>query len=138
MMLHLLSLRAGYESLEGGHAFDPEGLVSSLTAVVASIFGAHCGAVTVLVPGHWGRLRHWGVFGGAISVAGLVLHFAGLPLNTDLYSLSYLLLSTGVSMLALCLCYYMVDCLPSLQAASLDLSPASRRDVTPLLRPFHW
>jgi predicted acyltransferase len=126
----------GYESLEGGHAFDPEGLVSSLTAVVAAIFGAHCGAVAVLVPGHWERLRHWAVLGFGISVLGLVIHFAGLPLNTDLYSLSYLLLSTGVSMLVLCLCYYVVDYLPSLQRNSSG--PSNKRDVHPLLRPFHW
>ena len=135
-MLFLILLSVGYESLEGGHAFDPEGLVSSLTAVVAAIFGAHCGAVTVLIPDHWERLRHWVGFGVGITVLGVVIHFAGMPLNTDLYSLSYLLLSTGVAMMALCVCYYLVDYLPSVQEKLLP--QANSRDVHMSLRPFHW
>ena len=37
----------GYESLKGGQPFDPEGLLSSLTAVCASLFGANIGAAVV-------------------------------------------------------------------------------------------
>lgn len=104
------------------------------------MFGAHCGAVTVLMSGHWDRLRHWFGFGWGIVVFGVVLHFAGIPLNTDLYSLSYLLLSTGVAMLALCVCYYLVDYLPSVsgQHKEKSLKETKSRDVHVLLRPFHW
>jgi predicted acyltransferase len=126
-----MQIKSGYDSLKGGHAFDPEGIVSSLTAVVAPIFGAHCGAASVLITDHRERLKHWGVLGLGISVLGLVIHAVGLPLNTDLYSLSYLLLSTGVAVMVLCLCYYLVDYLPSLQTDN-------RRTVHPLLKPFHW
>ena len=101
--------------------------------MVAPIFGAHCGAATLVISDHWERMRHWGIFGFVISVIGVIIHFAGLPLNTDLYSFSYLLLSTGVCMIILCVSYFVVDYLPSRYEGQ-----SAARHVHPILRPFHW
>ena len=43
-------------------------------------------------------------------VAGVALHFAGVTLNTDLYSLSFLFLTGGSCYVVACICFYVVDC----------------------------
>jgi hypothetical protein len=118
----------GYDSLDGGHPFDPEGLVSSLTAVVAAVIGTHYGAVAVLIRDHQQRLMHWVALGVVLVLAGLCLDLSGLRLNTDLYSFSFLLLSTGAAMLGHCVAYLFIEVLSARGAVKV---PA------PLL-PFHW
>lgn len=118
----------GYDSLKGGHPFDPEGIVSSLTAVVASLLGAHCGAVAAEAVTKHSRIVSWFAMGVLWTVLGLVLHFGGNTLNTDLYSVSFLFLTSGVACIALCLCSYFADG-PVTGAAP----------PTPfILRPFKW
>lgn len=118
----------GYDSLDGGHPFDPEGLVSSLTAVVAAIVGSHYGAVAICIRDHRRRLFHWVALGTTLVAVGILLDVMGIRLNTDLYSFSYLLLSTGAAMLGHAVCYLLV------QMWSARGSP----EVPLLLRPFHW
>ena len=122
----------GYNSLDGGHPFDPEGLVSSLTAVVAAILGTHYGAVAILIRDHGHRLLHWVSLGAVHVLAGLSLDLMGLRLNTDLYSLSYLLLSTGAAMLGHCLCFLLVE------GRMARGGNGEAADVPLLLRPFQW
>lgn len=136
--------------MKGGHPFDPEGLVSSLTAVVVPLIGSHCASVAILLRNPFDRLIHWFALGSVGVILGISLDFCGIPLNTDLYSLSYLLLSTGVAIIALAIFYAIVDAGGSIFNRSLfvgerledgDLSgPPSTPSVTvPLvLRPFHW
>ncbi|CAM9203604.1 unnamed protein product [Ectocarpus fasciculatus] len=134
----------GYDSLTGGAPFDPEGLVSSLTAVVASLLGAHCGAVAKHMsrsqPSIEGRaptlqrysmLVQWFLMGASWLIIGGLLVLSGNRLNTDLYSVSFLFVSTGTACLGLCLCSAAVD------SYSLDSSTSSA-DSPILLRPFRW
>ena len=55
---------------------------------------------------------------------GLLLHFSTLvPMNTDLYSISYVLVSGGAGGLLLCFCYWVVD---------------MKKTAAFLWRPFMW
>ena len=127
----------GYEAPCSGAPFDPEGLVSSLTAVVASLFGAHVGRVAFAFPVdtfnapsgglggisggsggggfagprmHNDRLYHWGFLAALSAVVGLALHLSGAsPFNTDLYSPSFLLLTNGASLFGFMACYRLAD-----------------------------
>ena len=135
----------GYDSLHGGAPFDPEGLVSSLTAVVASLLGAHCGAVakymnvpydstdrSVSILQRYSLIVQWLIMGLSWSVIGGILIACGIPLNTDLYSTSFLFISTAAACIGLCICSAAVD----------DFGPPSSirspDDTLVLLRPFRW
>ena len=87
--------------------FDPEGLVSSLTAAAGTFIGAHAGFVILVLSQGRRRLAHWfglGIF--MISVA-LPFHFNGLhPMNTDLYTFTFLLFTSGLGMVMLAFFYF--------------------------------
>ena len=101
----------GYESLCGGAPFDPEGLLSSVTCVVASLFGLQAGRAVFEFPGkHAERLEHWTWLSLWSIAVGLALHLMHIiPFNTDLYSPSFLLITNGTSVAVLTLCYYVSD-----------------------------
>jgi len=107
------------------------GIVSTLTCVVAAIAGAHFGHVLRASDDHVERMVQWGSASLFGVVAGLVLHFSGLPLNTNLYSLSFLLLTCGVSGLLLCAAYIAMD-MPR------SLPPAAAERLRAALQPFRW
>ncbi|CAL9146109.1 unnamed protein product, partial [Musa hybrid cultivar] len=89
--------------------FDPEGILSSLTAVVTCIFGLHFGHILVLLEDHKDRLTKWLLFSLSVFTLGLFLAFIGVPLNKSLYTISYMLLTTGVAGFVLCALYVLVD-----------------------------
>jgi hypothetical protein len=62
--------------------FDPEGLVSSLNAIITTVIGIHYGHVLRRVKQPQLRMWHWGVFGAFQLVLGLVLHYSGVVMNT--------------------------------------------------------
>lgn len=65
--------------------FDPEGLVSSLNAIVTTVIGAHCGHVIVHLVDGKDRVAQWNLAGWAQLIFGLILHFTGaIAMNTDL------------------------------------------------------
>jgi len=101
----------GYESACGGAPFDPEGLLSSVTCVVASLFGAHVGrAVFAFEDNHFDRILHWVGLSLASIGLGFALALSGTcPLNTDLYSPSFLLVTNGASVLGFTACYVACD-----------------------------
>jgi hypothetical protein len=74
------------------------------------VFGLHVGHVLLAVKSPVARLWHWGTISVLQLVLGLILHFAAnLPMNTDLYSLAYLLVSGGAAGLMVCIFYSVVD-----------------------------
>mmetsp|Transcript_29659 Transcript_29659/g.88748 ORF Transcript_29659/g.88748 Transcript_29659/m.88748 type:complete len:726 (-) Transcript_29659:538-2715(-) len=92
--------------------FDPEGLVSSLNAIVTTVIGSHCGHVIVLLVDGADRVSQWNLAGWVQLTLGLVLHLSGaIVMNTDLYSISYILVSGAAACLTLAFLYYLVDVL---------------------------
>ena len=92
----------GYNSIEGGKEFDPEGLVSTLSCVCSSIFGAIIGVVGIKFEQHsFHRLSHWLILAIIHIILGLGLHYAGISMNTNLYSTPYMLVTNGTTLLLL-------------------------------------
>ena len=90
--------------------FDPEGLVSSLNAILSTVIGVHYGHVLRQVQDPDTRTFQWILFGVLQVVLGLILHYSGVVLmNTDLYSISYTLVSGGAAGLFLAATYILVD-----------------------------
>jgi len=86
--------------------FDPEGLLSTLPAAVTSLLG-------LLVGGYLRRRSLNGlpplVSAGAILTAGGLLLSLVEPLNKQLWTTSYTVLTGGLAVLALALCLHLVD-----------------------------
>jgi hexosaminidase len=61
------------------------------------------------------RLRQWLAFSLCLLVAGLVFHFAGMPMNTDLYTIAFTLVTGGAAGFTLCFFYWLVDVRKQLQ-----------------------
>ncbi|KAL5706424.1 heparan-alpha-glucosaminide N-acetyltransferase [Ranunculus cassubicifolius] len=89
--------------------FDPEGILSSLTAAVTCIIGLHYGHVLVQFEDHKSRLLHWSLFSVLLFVLGVVLTYAGIPLNKSLYTVNYMLLTSAISGATFCALYVLVD-----------------------------
>eukprot|EP00250_Pteridium_aquilinum_P013028 c21088_g1_i1 orf=384-1799(+) len=89
--------------------FDPEGLLSSLPAVVTCLIGAHYGHILLRVKGHKKRIWQWSTTGAALALIGIGLDIAGIPLNKQLYTVSYMFLTGGAAALAFVVIYVLVD-----------------------------
>ncbi|KAL6963699.1 heparan-alpha-glucosaminide N-acetyltransferase [Sarracenia purpurea var. burkii] len=89
--------------------FDPEGILSSLTAAVTCIIGLQYGHILAKLQDHKERLYNWSIFSFSFLGLGLFLALVGIPLNKALYTISYMLVtsaSAGITFIAL---YILVD-----------------------------
>ncbi|KAF5727809.1 heparan-alpha-glucosaminide N-acetyltransferase-like isoform X1 [Tripterygium wilfordii] len=89
--------------------FDPEGLLSSLTAAVTCIIGLQYGHVLAHLQDHKGRLCHWSLFSVLLLVLGLFLVFIGIPVNKSLYTINYMLITSASAGITFCFFYLLVD-----------------------------
>ncbi|CAI9768958.1 unnamed protein product [Fraxinus pennsylvanica] len=93
-------------------SFEPEGLLSSVSAILSTIIGVHFGHVLVHMKDHSTRLRHWVVPGLALLILGIILHFTdAIPLNKQLYTFSYVCVTSGAAALVFSVFYILVDVL---------------------------
>jgi predicted acyltransferase len=94
--------------------FDPEGLVSQLTAAAGTLTGVHIGKVLLEFgpERHRQRLVHWCAFGAVWLFLGILFEATEwMPLNTNLFTLSFLLVTSGLGALLLSFWYVVVDVL---------------------------
>ncbi|CAN1355918.1 Heparan-alpha-glucosaminide N-acetyltransferase [Linum perenne] len=104
--------------------FEPEGILSSISAVLSTLIGVHFGHILVHLKNHSSRLKQWGVSGAALLILGLTLHFTNaIPLNKQLYTFSYVCVTSGAAALVFCSFYVMVDL---------------QMNLKPLFLPFEW
>ncbi len=95
-------------------AYDPEGLLGSLTACTLTYLGIVTGRILMHYPTHAARLSRWWVLGGALCLlAALLCGFSqndgAIPVNKNLWSASFGLLMGGGGMIALSGVYFLVD-----------------------------
>ena len=90
--------------------FDPEGLVSSLTASAGTMIGAHAGFVILLVAKDTWRVRHWYGLGLLLVTLSLPLHYCDAQRwNTDLYTVTFLMLTSGLGCILLGTFYWLLE-----------------------------
>ncbi|MCL7027619.1 hypothetical protein MKW94_027615, partial [Papaver nudicaule] len=78
--------------------FKPEGLLSSILAIVSATIGVHYGHVIIHFKGHVERLKQWVSMALVLIVVAIILHFTdAIPLNKQLYSFSYVCFTAGVA-----------------------------------------
>ncbi|KAG2624754.1 heparan-alpha-glucosaminide N-acetyltransferase-like [Panicum virgatum] len=89
--------------------FDPEGLLSTLMAAVTCFVGLHFGHVLIHCKNHSQRMLFWLLASTVLTIFAFLLLLLGMPFSKPLYTVSYMLLSAGVSGFLLLLLYYIVD-----------------------------
>ena len=103
-------LYKGYESyvLQKNIAFDPEGLLSTLPAIVSVLIGFFAGKFIQTQGKTLKMLQKFMLAGLALTGGGLLWHFV-FPLNKPLWSSSYVLFTSGLAILLLSLIMYVVE-----------------------------
>ncbi|PNX85299.1 heparan-alpha-glucosaminide N-acetyltransferase-like protein, partial [Trifolium pratense] len=81
-----------------------------ISAILSTIIGLHYGHVLIHFQDHLSRLKQWLLLGLALLTLGFVLHFThAIPLNKQLYTLSYVCVTSGAAALVFSASYVMVD-----------------------------
>lgn len=88
--------------------WDPEGLLSTLPAVVTTLLGIWTGRLLLSEGPPHTKVATLFVRGALLVLGGYVWDWA-FPINKSLWTSSYVLLAGGVAMCALALCYWFVD-----------------------------
>ncbi|XP_013161632.1 PREDICTED: heparan-alpha-glucosaminide N-acetyltransferase [Papilio xuthus] len=133
----------------GGPPTDPEGLLGCLTSAVQALLGVQAGATVLLQRAHRARVSRWLACALALALAGALL--AGfsrdhgvLPINKNLWSMSFVLVTSACSLTLLSICYTFTDAwrlwggapfrAPGLNAIALYVG----HSLCAHLFPFHW
>ncbi len=107
-LLDLQTLGAGHLYHVGAVAFDPEGLLSTLPAAVTTMLGFFTGEFLRQPKSLTTRLH-------GLSLAGLLMTSLGWnlallePLNKQLWTSSYMVLTGGLAILVLAFCLWVID-----------------------------
>ncbi|KAG6781316.1 hypothetical protein POTOM_014210 [Populus tomentosa] len=89
--------------------FDPEGLLSSVMAIVTCLVGLHYGHIIVHFKEHKDRILHWMIPSTCFVVLGLVLDLSGMHVNKALYTFSYMCVTAGAAGIVFTGIYLLVD-----------------------------
>jgi heparan-alpha-glucosaminide N-acetyltransferase len=94
--------------------YDPEGLLGCLTSVVLCFIGLQAGRTLVSYKEHTSRLFRWIVWGVTIGLIGTLLCGAKqnggyIPINKNLWSVSFIFVMAGTGYLMLAFCYFLID-----------------------------
>ncbi|XP_021900262.1 heparan-alpha-glucosaminide N-acetyltransferase isoform X3 [Carica papaya] len=89
--------------------FDPEGLLSSVMAIVTCLIGLHYGHTIVHFKDHRDRIFQWMILSSCLLVFGLGLDIFGMRLNKALYSFSYMCVTAGAAGILFAAIYVLVD-----------------------------
>ncbi|KAG4130391.1 hypothetical protein ERO13_D09G141000v2 [Gossypium hirsutum] len=90
--------------------FEPEGLLSSISAILSGTIGIHYGHVLMHFKGHSQRLKQWLSMAIGLLVLAFLLHFShAIPINKQLYTISYVCLTAGASGVVFSGFYILID-----------------------------
>ncbi|XP_014789464.1 heparan-alpha-glucosaminide N-acetyltransferase [Octopus bimaculoides] len=94
--------------------FDPEGLLGTLTTCVICFLGLQAGKIFLMFRMHSERVKRffiWGVVIGAIALALTEASRDGgvIPINKNLWSVSYIFAAASLAFFMLALCYLAID-----------------------------
>lgn len=92
----------------GTKVYDPEGIVTTLPAILSTFLGLQFGRVLVHVSDHKERLFQWLALGSFLTVLGLTLDFL-IPINKQLWTPTYSIFMAGMGGLFLAGCYWLID-----------------------------
>lgn len=90
------------------NTWDPEGILSTLPSISTGLFGVLAGIALKRDDSPGSKLKRFFGIGALFVIAGLAAGFL-FPINKSLWSSSYVLLTTGMSLALLGFSYWLVD-----------------------------
>lgn len=91
-------------------AFDPEGIFGCILSSVQVFLGVQAGATLISFIECKARVKRWLFWGVVCTAVGLTLSIGGwIPINKNLWSLSFVMITSGMAFLLLTICYLLVD-----------------------------
>lgn len=97
-----------------GMVFDPEGFIGCWISIFHTFLGLQCGMTILTYPTVKERMPRW--FSWAVILgllAGILCNFSKddgwIPVNKNLWSLSFVFATVSLAFLLLIICYYLVD-----------------------------
>lgn len=103
-------IRHVYDAL----VFDPEGIFGCLTTFIQVFLGVQCGTTLLAYPTPVERIQRWCIWGGLLMAITFVLTYFSLdggiiPINKNLWSLSFVTTTASLAFFLFSLIYYMAD-----------------------------
>jgi len=97
-----------------GVAHDPEGLLGTLTSIVMCWLGVAAGRVLLVHQDWQGRIKRWITFGlvcGLIagSLSGFSQNYGIIPINKNLWSVSFVMATASMAFILLTAMYLLID-----------------------------
>ncbi len=92
----------------GTKIYDPEGLVTTLPAILTTFLGLQFGKVIVRYKEHQDRVFHWLLLGAILLITGILLDYL-IPINKQLWTPSYSIFMAGLGGLFLGICYWLIE-----------------------------
>lgn len=93
---------------ELGLAFDPEGLASTIPAVAHVLIGAMCGYLIIKIKDNHERVKNLLITGFILMAIGWLLSY-GLPINKNIWSTTFVLVTTGMASSFLAFLIWVID-----------------------------
>uniref|UniRef100_A0A0K8TUB7 Putative heparan-alpha-glucosaminide n-acetyltransferase-like protein n=1 Tax=Tabanus bromius TaxID=304241 RepID=A0A0K8TUB7_TABBR len=95
-------------------AFDPEGIFGCLLSTVHVIIGVQCGMTLTTFTQWTSRVLRWSIWGLVLGlVGGALCQFSKedglIPVNKNLWSLSFVFVTSSLAFFLLVVCYYLID-----------------------------
>ncbi|XP_078348183.1 heparan-alpha-glucosaminide N-acetyltransferase-like isoform X1 [Oculina patagonica] len=95
--------------------YDPEGALGTLTSAVLVFLGVQAGYTLFTFPNHIARMKRWIIW--SLVLGGITIGLTGtnnegvIPLNKNLWSVSFIFATGGMAFLLLSFCYMVIDVL---------------------------
>ncbi len=106
---YLDRLVLGQRHLWGHRPYDPEGLLSTLPAILSTYLGLAFGRVLLTTDDKQQVLNTWFTWSALLLVAGLIADNLIIPVNKQLWTPSYALLMAGFGGVFLAACYWLIE-----------------------------
>ncbi|XP_011333866.1 heparan-alpha-glucosaminide N-acetyltransferase isoform X2 [Ooceraea biroi] len=129
----------------GTGPFDPEGILGCLTTIFQVFLGVHAGVILMIYKDWKDRVMRWLLWAALYGCLGCAFHFTDIiPVNKNLWSLSFVFVSTSFALAFLSGCYLLVDVtrvwrggpfrIPGMNALVLYVG----HSICYQIFPFHW
>ncbi|XP_011685533.1 PREDICTED: heparan-alpha-glucosaminide N-acetyltransferase [Wasmannia auropunctata] len=145
LTLNHIYQRPAIKSVYGSGPFDPEGILGCLTAIFQVFLGVHTGIILMMYKDWKGRVVRWLLWAAFYGCLGCAFHFTNtIPVNKNLWSLSFVFVSTSFALAFLSGCYLLIDVtqvwrggpfrIPGMNALVLYVG----HNMCYQIFPFHW
>ncbi|XP_054166903.1 heparan-alpha-glucosaminide N-acetyltransferase-like [Oppia nitens] len=113
---HIYGHFTGDRLYDPNHEFslrhDPEGILGTTTSIILTFLGLQIGKILIAYPNPKQRISRWLVWGLLLgSLSALFAATETIPINKNLWSFSFICLTSSAACFAISLLYYLIDVL---------------------------